>query len=246
MRPALHVPNPIPSQLLLEVRRAAPRRVLPTLVGENLPRRAVVRDASRQRFHHQRALLVVRHRDAHQIARVIVQESGHVHPLVLAQQKSKKIRLPELVGLGTLEAMLLGLRFGLGRLALLRDALGLEHPTHRRLRRANPEETPHRIANPPAASLRLRRLHRHNRVPARIDCAFGDCRPGLRPETLSALVPENSDPLRCRRVRHAKLLGYQPRTDLLLDHRTSHSQLDVGWPRSATSCLSFRLHLSPP
>jgi hypothetical protein len=89
MRPALHVPDAIAAQLLLEVRRAAPGRVLPPLVGEDLPRRTVVGNPTRQRLHHQRALLVMRHRQTHQIPRVIVQKSRDIHPLVLAQQESE-------------------------------------------------------------------------------------------------------------------------------------------------------------
>ena len=37
----------LPPQLLLELRLPAPRRVLPPLVGQDLPRRAVLRDAAR-------------------------------------------------------------------------------------------------------------------------------------------------------------------------------------------------------
>jgi len=41
--PALHVPDPFSPQLLLEFRLAAPGRVLPTLVGQDLLRRPVRR-----------------------------------------------------------------------------------------------------------------------------------------------------------------------------------------------------------
>lgn len=47
MRPALHMPDAVAPQLLLEVRRAAPRRVLTSLIGEDLLRRSVLRDRSR-------------------------------------------------------------------------------------------------------------------------------------------------------------------------------------------------------
>jgi hypothetical protein len=39
LRPTLDVRDPLAPQLLLEFRRAAPRRVLPPLVGQDLPRR---------------------------------------------------------------------------------------------------------------------------------------------------------------------------------------------------------------
>lgn len=164
VRTALHVPDAVASQLLLEFGRAAPGRVLPPLVRQDLPRRAVVGNPSPQGLHHQRALLVMRHRQTHQIARVIVQKRCHIHPLVLTQQECEEIRLPELIGLSPLEAMLLRLGLRPGRLALLAQPFLLQHPAHRRLRRANAEKTLHHVANPSAASLRLRLLHRDNRI----------------------------------------------------------------------------------
>lgn len=44
MRPALHVLDSVPAEFLFEVRRPAPGRVLPTLVGEDFARRPVLRD----------------------------------------------------------------------------------------------------------------------------------------------------------------------------------------------------------
>lgn len=62
LRTALDVPDALASQLLLEFSLAAPRRVLATLVGENLARRAVGSDAASQRLHHELAALMVRQR----------------------------------------------------------------------------------------------------------------------------------------------------------------------------------------
>ena len=91
MRAALHVRDAVPAQLRLELRRAAPGGVLPTLIGQDLTRRAVVGNATVQRLQHQRASLVMRHRKAHEVARVIIQERRDVHPLVTAQQERKDI-----------------------------------------------------------------------------------------------------------------------------------------------------------
>jgi hypothetical protein len=131
--PALDVPDAIPLELLLEVRASTPRRVLPALVGQDLLRCAVIRDATRQRLHHQGALLVMRHHQAHDVSRVVIQERRHVHPLVLAQQEREQVRLPQLVRLGALEAMRRGLGFGARRRALRRHAFRFQHPAHRRL-----------------------------------------------------------------------------------------------------------------
>jgi hypothetical protein len=82
MRPALDVVDSLSPQLLLEFSLPAPRRVLPPLVRQHLPRRAVIRYRPRQRFHHQRRFLVMRHHQRDQVARVVVHERCHVDPLV--------------------------------------------------------------------------------------------------------------------------------------------------------------------
>jgi hypothetical protein len=68
VRPALHVRDAVPPELLLEGGRAAPRRVLPPLVGQDLARHPVVGNTACERLHHERALLVVRHHEAHDVA----------------------------------------------------------------------------------------------------------------------------------------------------------------------------------
>jgi hypothetical protein len=219
VRPALHVPDAVAAQLFLKVRRAAPRRVLPSLVGQDLPRRAVLRNAPSQRLHHQRAALVMRHRQAHQVARVIVQKRRHIHPLVLAQQESKKIRLPELVRLSALEAMLLGLRFRLGWLTLLAQPLFPQHPAHRGLRGADAKEALHDVPNPAAAGLRLRLLDRHDRLATRIRRLVGALAADRDP-SLGTARPVPLHPADCRRVRHAELLTDLANTNLLVHHRT--------------------------
>ncbi len=168
--PALHVGDAVALQLLLEGGRAPPRRVLATLVGEDLARGSIVGDTARERLHHERALLVVRHHEAHQVARVIVHEGRHIDALMASQQEREEIRLPQLIGLGALEALGIGpwARLGGRRFAPPRQALLLQHPAHRRLRGADAEEALHHIANATAARLRLRALHRHDRLAPRI------------------------------------------------------------------------------
>jgi hypothetical protein len=156
VRATLHVRNPVASQLLLEGGRATPRGVLPPLIGENLARSPMVGNAPRQGFHHERASLVVCHHQAHQVARVIVHECGHIDALVPAQKEREEIRLPQLVRFRALEAHYLRTRPGLRLRGLgLGKPFLLEHPAHRRLRGADAEEAPQHVANAPAASLRL-------------------------------------------------------------------------------------------
>ena len=168
VRPALHVPDALAAKLLLESRLAAPRRVLAPLVGEDLARRPVIGNAARERLHHERAPLVMRHHQAHQIARVIVQERRHVDPLVPAQQEREEIRLPELIGLGALKAPLPRPRLGLRPRSRLCEPFALQHPAHRRVRGANAEEALHHVANATTPGLRLRALCLEHRLAPRI------------------------------------------------------------------------------
>jgi hypothetical protein len=94
MWPALHVLDAVTLQLRLELRAPAPGGVLPALVGQDLPRRPVLGDATRQRLQHQHASLVMRHRKTHQIPGVIVQERRHIDPLVATKQEREQVRLP--------------------------------------------------------------------------------------------------------------------------------------------------------
>jgi len=133
MRSALYMRDTVALELGFELRRSTPGGVLTSLIRQDLPRRAVLGDPARQRLQHQHASLVMRHRKTHQIPRVIVQERRHIDALVSPQQEREQVRLPQLVRLGTLEALDLHLPSHppLGHLRL--DALGSQHPPHRRL-----------------------------------------------------------------------------------------------------------------
>jgi hypothetical protein len=94
MRAALHMCDALALELGFKVRAAAPGGVLAPLVGQDLARRAVLRNAARQCFQHQHASLVMRHRQTHQVARVVVEERRDVQALVATQQEGEQIRLP--------------------------------------------------------------------------------------------------------------------------------------------------------
>jgi hypothetical protein len=64
VRPALDVRHSVALELRFELGRSAPRRVLPALIGQDLLRGSVVRDAARQRLQHQHTSLVMRHHEA--------------------------------------------------------------------------------------------------------------------------------------------------------------------------------------
>lgn len=256
VRPALDVPDSIPLELLLEVRAPAPRRVLPALVGQDLLRRTVVRNAARQCLHHQSALLVMRHHQAHHIPRVVIQERRHVHPLVLAQQEREQVRLPQLVRLGPLEAVRLGLGFGARWRSLGCETLRSQHPSHRRLRCADAEEPPHHVANLAATGLRRRRLGRNDRVMPRIPPAWHHAlrlQPGRRLKPRCTVGPIHPRPLERRRVRHAEPCRHLSRRDLVILDRACHCDPHIQRPfapplvaRAGGFRIVCSLHLSPP
>lgn len=132
VRPTLHMRDPMALQLRFELGAATPGGVLPTLIRQDLPRRTVLGDAARERFQHQHAALMVRHRKTHEISRVIIQERGNVDPLLLSQQEREQVRLPQLVRLCPLDVLYNLLAPHTARRRLRLDPFGLEHPPHGR------------------------------------------------------------------------------------------------------------------
>jgi hypothetical protein len=153
LRPALDVRDALTTKLLLEVRLAAPRRVLAPLVGEDLARRAPRRDRALQCLHHQRRALVVRHRPAHHEARVVVHEGRDVQTLVPAEQKREDVRLPHLVGSRPLEAPRRVLACRRGRRRLGDEPLLVQDATHLRLADAERSEAGKDVTNTTRAPL---------------------------------------------------------------------------------------------
>jgi hypothetical protein len=259
LRPALEVLDTVAFEFRLELGAPAPRRVLAALIGEDLPRRAVVGDRARQRLQHQNASLVMRHRKAHQVAGVIVQERRHVQPLVPPQQEREDVRLPQLVRLGPLEVAhrMLALHSTSGSLRL--DAFAHQHSAHRRLGHADPQEPPHQIPDTPRASARFalpRRQHRRSlRSGSTLRIRAMPRRP--RCERLSSSLAIAVHPLDRRRVRHAQLPGRGVRRQTLTDHRSRHRHLHLLRPGTSLAMtrrgrvprfarLLFLVHLSTP
>lgn len=225
MRPALDVPDAVTLELGLELGIAPPAGVLPALVGQDLARRAVLGDATRQCLQHQGAALMMRQRQTHQVPRVIVQERRHIQPLMLPEQEREQVRLPQLVRLGALEPMRARLRLGPRLRPGGRQALLLQHPPHRGGRRAQSKVPLQHIADAPAASRRLSALGRHDRrtsrrhrTTARRPYAPAASRPQPR-LAVRAIAPH---PLYDRCVRHPEPRRHRVRTGTTIRYRTHH------------------------
>lgn len=172
LRPRLHVRDPFAAQFALEVRLAPPRRVLPTLIGEDLARRTVARDPATQRLHHELAPLVVRDRVRHEEARVIVHERRHVEPLVSTEEEREDVRLPELVRLRALEAT--HRMIARAAMACRLDQSGfVQHATHFVLVHAERLEPREHVADPPRAPLGMLSTRLEHRIAPRGRCDRG-------------------------------------------------------------------------
>jgi hypothetical protein len=252
MRPALDVPDTVALELGLELGGTTPTGVLPTLVGQDLARRPIIGNAAGERLQYQAALLVMRQCQTHQIARVVVQERRHVHPLVLAQQEREQVRLPQLVRLGTLEALQPRLTLD-PRLDPRRcQPLLLQHPPYRGRRGPQPKVALKHIPDPATPRGRLRTLHRHDRRhPRRHHTArLLLPPPGHRQQPRRAAFPVLAAPLQHRRVRHPEPRRHLMRAQPLVHHRTRRRQTYVPRPRTSPrrlrSCLPLGCHLSAP
>lgn len=161
LRPTADVVDPAPRQHLLELGLAAPHRVLPTVVGQHLRRLAVRRVPALERLHHQRRLLMVRHRVPHDEATVVVHEHAHVQPLCTPQPKREDVRLPKLVRRRALEPPRQVLPLHL-RHRRLDESLVVQNPPHLLLRNAERLEACQYVTNPPRPPLLVFLLQRHH------------------------------------------------------------------------------------
>ena len=105
MRAAHHVLDAFLREQLLEAALAAPGVVLAALVGQHFDRLPVARDAVQEGLGDERGPLMARELPRHDVAAVVVQEDRQVHaPAFAPQDEARDVRLPELAGLGALEA----------------------------------------------------------------------------------------------------------------------------------------------
>lgn len=162
--PTLDVPDALLPELRLERRLPAPRGVLPALIGEDLLGRPVRGHGARKRLQHELALLVMRQREAHDEARVIVQERCQVHALVPSQKEREDVRLPKLPGLGALEAPLGRLARRRRRRAVLEEPSLVQNAPHLRFADAERRKACKHVADPARAVVGMLRANRHHRV----------------------------------------------------------------------------------
>jgi hypothetical protein len=167
LRSAPHVRDALAPQLPRKLALPAPHRVLTTIVGEDFPRRSIRSDAAQERLHHQIRLLVVRHRPAHDEARVVVHEGRQVQPLMTPQQELKDVALPELVRLRPLEAARRRLRLRQLRRRVCEQPFRVQDAPHRRLRDAQRLEARQCISNLPRTHFRVGLLRADHGGPLR-------------------------------------------------------------------------------
>jgi hypothetical protein len=224
VRATLHVLDAVTLELRFELRKASPRRVLAALIGQYLLRCSVLGDAARQRLQHQHAPLVMRHHQAHQVPRVIVQERSHIDALMPSQQEREQIRLPQLVRLGPLEVLY---RL-LAPYASRRGGVGLhpffsQHSSHRRLGGPKTQEPAHHITDASASRPRLGLMSRKDRARSslRASALARLCprRGGLCAERGRAPLAIRLHPLRRGRVGNLQLARHRMRTLTSLHHR---------------------------
>ena len=102
MRRAANVVDVIALEFLLELRGAPPTDVLPPVVGEQLPRRAVGRHRLAVDLHHVGAGLAAIHPQAGDVPRIVIEEPDDVRRAAQDGEVGD-VALPHLVRRGTLE-----------------------------------------------------------------------------------------------------------------------------------------------
>jgi hypothetical protein len=224
LRAALDVPDALPPQLLLELGLAAPRRVLPSLVGQDLLRRPVVRDPPSQRLEDQHRALMVRDCVAHNEPRVVVHERRQVQALVPAQQEREDVRLPELIRRRPLEAPRRVLARSRRRRRLRQQPLLVQDPPHLCLRDAQRLEPREHVPDAPRPVLGVLLSLRDDRSPARLrhPRLHWLALPGLQRLGATALV-QREPVLDCpgARAEHARHLRH---ACLAAQHGVDHPQ----------------------
>lgn len=151
----------------MKLRRAAPRRVLATLIGQHLARLTVLGNAALERLDDQTRFLVMRHRPRHEVARVVVHEADEVDALIAPQLEREDVALPHLVRLGAFEPPL-RLVTPLDLFAFRKQAGFVQDAAHRRLRDAQPLEARQHVPDPARTPFGIGCARRHDRGRRRV------------------------------------------------------------------------------
>lgn len=239
LRPAADVLHAHAREQLLELRLAAPHRVLPAVVGQHLGRLAVRRDATVEGLHHERRPLVMCERVTDHEAAVVVHEHAHVQPLGAPQPEREDVRLPQLVGHRALEAarrVLAGSPLGRG----LHQPFFVQDAPHHLFAHAQRLEARQHVPDPPrppllVLALELHDLLAHRRCLQRPQSGVRTLGP-VRLQRGRAVSSERGRPLLHRAHRHTERLRHlvfrRPLQPLL-----HHCQLVLGRDLPTTAPL---------
>lgn len=205
LRTALDVTDAVLPQRALEVRLAAPGGVLTALVRQDLARLSPRGDAARERLHHELGALMMRERIRDDEARVVVHERREIEALLTTKQERENVRLPELIGLRTLEATWWMLACGRWMMRLDQTCV-VEDATDLSLGDAERVEPREHVANATSAHLGMLLAERDDRVAIR---AWRGCPLLLAPlphgaKRVRAPGAVEADPLGQRRVRNVE------------------------------------------
>lgn len=208
LRPAADVANAEPLERDLELRLAAPHRVLPTVVGQHLRRLAERGHAALEGLHHQHRLLVVGERVPDDEAAVVVHEHADVEPLLPAVQKSEDVRLPELVRRRALEPARRMLALARRR-RRLDQPLVVQDPPHGLLRDTECLEALQHVSNPPRPPAFVLLLECDDTLARRLwSSRLVSLSAPSAQEAVGAVLAELADPLRHRRLRYPEGFGH--------------------------------------
>jgi len=232
--PTLDVADAVRLELTLEVRFATPRRVLPTLVGEDFARLAVSGDAALERLHHELGPLMVSQVVRDDEARMVVHEGGHVEALVAAQQEREDVRLPELIGLRALEPP--RRVFARTGWSLRLDETGLvQDPAHGGLGHAECLHACEQVSDAPRTQLRICLPHRDDGLALSLVGRRRPPRPDSRrrPEGIRATIAVGLHPLADGSRGEPEVPSDRRLARAVVDDRLRDSQLERECVRSA-------------
>jgi len=144
MRRAADVVDVVFLQFLLEGRLPAPTGILPAVVGQHFPGRAVLRHRGAVEVHHVGAGMTAIHAQTHDVPGVVIDEGDDVRRLA-QEREVRDVALPHLIRRGTLEPARRHLAFVAGFwLRLLQPGIG-ELLAHRFRTGLQPEHPPQHL-----------------------------------------------------------------------------------------------------
>lgn len=230
LRAAANVADAVLPECLLEGRLAAPRRVLPPVVGQHFLRRPIRRDAAFERLEHQRGFVVMRQHVRHHKARVVVEERRHVELLVASQPEFENVRLPHLVRRRALEASLRRRPLRQRRRLRRQQPFLVQNSPHLRLGNSERLEASQAVRNFAAPEVCEGLLHRHHRFAPRVGCLRFRLRACLLfSEAGLALLLVPLHPLVHRVFMHPEYPRQLANRCLSLEHLLHHAQFELGW-----------------